>query len=201
MAFRSNVRDNLCHAEKEMLYLALLHYPVYDKNGRIVTTAIANMDIHDIARVAKTYGAAGFYIVNPAEGQRRLAQDIVNHWQKGFGAKYNPDRQNAFRLIHIRESLQDVVDDIVRRTGRKPKSVATDAGPVQGDVLTFAALKDCLKEENDVYLLLFGTGSGISEKLIRSSDFRLEPVQGMAGYNHLSVRSAVAVIMDRLTRD
>ena len=184
-----------------MLYIALLHYPVYDKNGRIVTTAIANMDIHDIARVAKTYGAAGFYIVNPAARQRRLAQDIVNHWQEGFGAQYNPHRQNAFSLIHIRESLQNVVDDIVRRTGRKPKSVATGAGSAQGDVLTFAELKDCLKKENDVYMLLFGTGSGISEKLIHESDFRLEPIKGIAGYNHLSVRSAVAVIMDRIMRD
>ena len=97
--------------------------------------------------------------------------------------------------------MQNVVDDIVRQTGRKPKGVATGAGPAQGDVLTFAELKDCLKKENDVYMLLFGTGSGISEKLIHESDFRLEPIKGMAGYNHLSVRSAVAVIMDRIMRD
>jgi tRNA (guanine37-N1)-methyltransferase len=34
------------------LFLALLHYPVRDKNGAIVTTAVTNMDIHDIARSA-----------------------------------------------------------------------------------------------------------------------------------------------------
>jgi hypothetical protein len=36
------------------LYLALLHYPVYDKDHKIVTTSITNMDIHDIARSART---------------------------------------------------------------------------------------------------------------------------------------------------
>ena len=41
-----------------MLYIVLLHYPVYNKEGKIVTTAIANMDIHDIARLAKTYRSA-----------------------------------------------------------------------------------------------------------------------------------------------
>ena len=56
-----------------MLYIVLLHYPVYNREGRIVTTSIANMDIHDIARLAKTYAAKGFYIVNPIQEQRNLA--------------------------------------------------------------------------------------------------------------------------------
>ena len=32
------------------LYVALLHFPVYDKNGAVVTSAVTHMDIHDIAR-------------------------------------------------------------------------------------------------------------------------------------------------------
>ena len=79
-----------------MLYIVLLHYPVYNKEGKIVTTAIANMDIHDIARLAKTYGAQGFYIVNPILEQRNLAQEIISHWREGYGAHYNKFRQAAF---------------------------------------------------------------------------------------------------------
>src|SRR5574341_810215 len=45
------------------LYLALLHHPVLDKNGQVVTTAVTNMDIHDIARSARTYGIPRFYVV------------------------------------------------------------------------------------------------------------------------------------------
>ena len=40
------------------IYLALLHYPVYDKGHKVVTTSITNMDIHDIARSARTYNLA-----------------------------------------------------------------------------------------------------------------------------------------------
>ena len=60
-----------------MLYIVLLHYPVYNKEGKIVTTAIANMDIHDIARLAKTYGVQEFYVVNPIVEQRNLAQKLL----------------------------------------------------------------------------------------------------------------------------
>jgi len=66
-----------------MLYIALLHYPVYNKEGKVVTTAIANMDIHDIARLAKTYGLRGFYVINPISAA-------------GFGSRNN--RSLAERL-------------------------------------------------------------------------------------------------------
>ena len=75
-----------------MLYVALLHYPVYNKEGKVVTTAIANMDIHDIARLAKTYGLRGFYVINPISAQLDLAQEIINHWRGGYGATYNKSR-------------------------------------------------------------------------------------------------------------
>ena len=48
------------------------------------------------------------------------------------------------------------------------------------------------------YLLMFGTGWGMSEELLERSDYFLEPVSGPTDYNHLSVRSACAVILDRL---
>src|SRR4029079_5707170 len=48
-------------ARQATIYVALLHHPVYDKNHAIVTTAVTNMDIHDISRSGRTYGIAGFY--------------------------------------------------------------------------------------------------------------------------------------------
>jgi hypothetical protein len=69
-------------------YIALLHYPVYNKNKVVVTTAIANMDIHDISRAAKTYGAKRFYIVTPLKAQQLLVGKLLHHWQDGYGAKY-----------------------------------------------------------------------------------------------------------------
>ena len=42
------------------LYLALLHHPVYDKNGAVVTTAVTNLDVHDIGRLARTFEAVSY---------------------------------------------------------------------------------------------------------------------------------------------
>jgi hypothetical protein len=180
-----------------MLYIALLHYPVYNKEGKIVTTAIANADIHDIARAAKTYGIKGFYIVNPIDEQRNLAEEIVNHWRDGYGADFNKFRQAAFELVIIRESLQIVVSEIAEKTGHAPKLVVTGAN-ISGNVLKFDEFRKILQKTRLPHLLVFGTGSGISDEVINVSDYRIEPIKGVSDYNHLSVRSAVAIMLNNI---
>ena len=49
------------------LSIALIHHPVLDKNRDIVATAVTNLDIHDIARSARTYGVGRYYVVTPIE--------------------------------------------------------------------------------------------------------------------------------------
>ena len=63
------------NSEKFMpnLYLALTHYPVVNKRGEIIASALTNLDLHDIARVARTYGVKGYYVITPLEDQRELA--------------------------------------------------------------------------------------------------------------------------------
>jgi hypothetical protein len=46
--------------------------------------------------------------------------------------------------------------------------------------------------------VLFGTAWGLDEEILTKSDYLLDPIESDAGYNHLSVRSAAAIIMDRL---
>ena len=60
-------------------YIALLHYPVFDRTGRVVATAITNLDIHDLARSARTFGLRAYYLVTPLERQRELATRIVSY--------------------------------------------------------------------------------------------------------------------------
>ena len=180
-----------------MLYIVLLHYPVYNKEGRIVTTAIANMDIHDIGRLAKTYGAQGFYIVNPILEQRSLAQGIISHWREGYGANYNKFRQAAFELIRTKESLQAVLDDIAQESGCVPQIIVTGAN-FEGNLLKFSELREMLQNSNLSYFLIFGTGSGIAAEVVNMADYRLEPIRGQGNYNHLAVRSAVAIVLDRV---
>src|SRR3989449_3359492 len=114
---------------KAPVYVALLHYPVYDKNGQVVTTAVTNMDIHDIARSGRTYGIRGFYVVTPVKALQKLALKIIDHWQEGYGSQYNITRKEALSLARIRDTLDDVLIDIERECGEKPRIVATTARP------------------------------------------------------------------------
>ncbi len=180
-----------------MLYIALLHYPVINKEGKVVATSVANMDIHDIARTTKTYGVARYYVVNPVRAQQELASQIVGHWREGYGAGHNLSRKEAFQTVQIKSNLDEVVSEITAEHRVKPQMVVTGAG-FQGNLLTCSRFKEMLKRNRLPYLLIFGTGSGIAEEIVIQADYRLEPIKGKDGYNHLSVRSAVAIILDRV---
>lgn len=177
-------------------YLALIHHPVYDKNGAVIASAVSNLDLHDISRAAKTYGVQAFYIVTPLEDQRRLVERIVSHWTEGAGGDYNPDRKEALELIRIADSLEDVREDIARNGGGVPATVVTDA-KLHPSSISYAAMKEMIRGKRP-HLLLFGTAWGMTPEYINQADHILAPILGQDGYNHLSVRSAAAIILDRL---
>lgn len=178
------------------LFIALLHYPVYNKQGEVITTSITGFDLHDIARSALTYGVSGYYVVNPNPSQRRFAERIIECWRKGESFDFNPTRAEAFEILELVPSLDDVKKDIERLCGVGPKVVATSAKAENG--ISYKELGQRIVKSNDPYLLLFGTGWGIEKSVIDSSDEVLEAIKGGTGYRHLSVRSAVAIILDRL---
>jgi len=184
---------------KAPVYVALLHYPVYDKNGQIVTTAVTNMDIHDIARSGCTYGLSGFFVVTPVKALQKLALKIIEHWEIGYGSEYNATRKEALALVRICDTMDDAIIVIERETGLKPTLVATSARAT-GNRTSFEALRDMVNKEARPILILFGTGWGLTETILLQSDFVLEAIAGRGDYNHLSVRSAAAIILDRLLR-
>jgi hypothetical protein len=179
------------------LYLALLHHPVLDKNGLIVTTAVTNMDIHDISRSARTFGVRGFYVVTPVRALQVLAAKIIEHWQTGFGSTYNLTRKDALSLVRLESDLDGVLVDLERRTGARPRLVATSARGGR-DRTSFPALRVQLETSPDPHLIVLGTGWGLAPEVTDRADVMLEPIQGPTDYNHLSVRSAAAIILDRL---
>ncbi|GIW41650.1 MAG: hypothetical protein KatS3mg076_2227 [Candidatus Binatia bacterium] len=177
------------------LFLALLHFPVLDKDGRIVTTAVTNMDIHDIARSAKTYGVRRFYVVTPVRALQLLARRILEHWLSGYGSTYNWTRKEALELVELAEDLDRAVVAAEREAGRRPAIVATSAREGPGRI-SFDELRARL--EREPVLLVLGTGWGLAPEVFERADATLEPVRGTGPYNHLSVRAAAAVILDRL---
>jgi hypothetical protein len=179
------------------LYLALLHHPVLDKNGLIVTSAVTNMDVHDIARSARTYGVRRFYVATPVKTLHVLVAKIIEHWETGYGSTYNATRKDALSLVRLATDLDDVIVRVEREAGARPVVVATSARPGANRV-GFSQLRRDLDEAAEPRLLLFGTGWGLAPVVLDRVDTLLEPVLGPTDYNHLSVRSAAAVILDRL---
>ena len=47
-------------------------------------------------------------------------------------------------------------------------------------------------------MIVFGTGWGISPSFYSNVDCFLEPIMGKSAYNHLSVRAAVAIVLDKI---
>ncbi len=179
------------------LSVILLHENMVDKEGKIVTTSLTLIDIHDIARSSATYGAMRAYIAHPSPVLRRLAHTIEQHWEEGYGSTYNPDRKTAIETIDVVSDLDEAIHKIDLRTGKLPKLVATSAHE-GADRTACPELRRLIREGDHPFLLMFGTGWGMSESLLARADFLLEPVRGAGAYNHLSVRSACAIILDRL---
>ena len=179
------------------VYLGLVHYPIYNKNNEIVTTAITNFDIHDIARTARTYDLAKYFIIHPHESQKDLAQEIITYWQDGFGGQYNPDRKEALSIVEVAPDIEAVKDYIYAKEGVYPVIVTTDARKY-ANTISYKKLRNELSAANRPCLLLFGTGWGIENSVMMQFDYILEPIYGPGTYNHLPVRAAVAIILDRL---
>ncbi len=181
------------------LYVALVHYPVTDKNGETIASAVTNLDLHDIARVCRTYGVRGYYVITPLADQTVLVNRILDHWTLGAGGKYNPARRQALERIRVKTTFVDALADIADLEGRRPKTVVTSARRRAGS-LSYTRLRGLLMEPVP-YLLTFGTAWGLSEPFMGDADFSLDPLVGAGTYNHLSVRSAVSIILDRLLGD
>lgn len=180
------------------IYLGLVHSPVYNKNMEVVTTSVTNFDIHDIARSCATYDVKKYYIVHPLDTQKEIIDKILHYWQEGYGNVYNPDRSEALKTVQVEKDIAAVTADIVSLTGKKPIVATTDAR-IYANTVSYMQLRCIVEEEKRPLLLLFGTGWGIEKSVMESFDYILQPIVGKGSYNHLSVRSAAAIILDRLS--
>jgi tRNA (guanine37-N1)-methyltransferase len=185
------------------LYIALCHYPVVNKFGEKVAVSVTNLDLHDMSRVARSYGLGGFYATTPIEDQKALAEKLLNHWKEGAGSIANPDRAEAFSKVKVFDDIEAAVLDIEAQTGQCPRLAATsarlDRRKKAKPALTYVDVQEWLA--NSPVLLIFGTGHGLADEVLSKTDGILRPVRYLDDYNHLSVRSAVAIIVDRLIGD
>ena len=179
------------------LYAGLVHYPIYDKNFNVIATAITNYDLHDIARSAHTYGVKTYFIIHHIEGQIDMVRKIMGFWRGDVGKNYNSYRTEAFDIVDIQPSIEAAVDAVTRIEGKRPYIVTTDAR-TYANTISYKELRRRRDTDDTPILLLFGTGYGMTSETMEKFDYILEPIYGAGEYNHLSVRSAAAIIFDRL---
>ncbi|MBU0989610.1 MAG: RNA methyltransferase [Proteobacteria bacterium] len=178
-------------------YMGLIHFPVYNKNYERIASAITTLDIHDLARLAKTYDVKKLFIVTPLDDQQNLARRVLRHWIDGYGGCYNPDRKEALELVCVVPELDRAVAEIKDIEGEPPVIIATDACIQKDRSMSYGRARAII-QENRVVFLIFGTAWGLHEEIMRQTDNVLAPVSGKMGYNHLSVRTAAAIVLDRL---
>lgn len=179
------------------IFLALLHHPVLDRNGRIITSAITSLDLHDLARSARTYGVRAVYVVHPVPEQREFARSVIEHWRIGYGRSFDSRRVEALELIEIVTDLDTAVAAAQRVAGRRPAIVHTSAREEQG--ISFTAMRERMAQNDAApFLILLGTGFGLAPAARERTDLALEAIRGPGDYNHLSVRAAASIILDRL---
>jgi hypothetical protein len=146
-----------------------------------------------------TYGLRGYYIVHPIEAQRKLVERIKTHWIDGSGGKRIPDRVAPLMLVNVVPTLDDALSDFA--PGEPVTVWTTGAGtPPGADSLSHAQAAAELQEPGPPVLILLGTGWGLHASIHQQAAQRLAAIQaaGSAGFNHLSVRAAAAILLDRL---
>jgi len=150
------------------VFISVVHYPAVNKDKKWVVTSFTTLDFHDVARPARTYELGGYFIVQPLEAQQFVISEQIKYFEK-----------------------------ITEETGKVPKLIATSAKKYPQTV-SYKEMSDIIRKKDNTFLILLGTGWGMPEELVKSCDYVLEPILGAGEYNHLSVRNASAIILDRL---
>lgn len=176
--------------------VALVHYPVINKKKETIGSAVTNLDLHDIARAGKTFGVNRYWVITPYQEQQQLVGEIVDHWRNGYGKRAGTDRAHALSLIEVCAELQTAVQGAITAYGEEPLLVATGASS-HGALVSYKGLREKIWSGTPV-MLLFGTAWGLAPDVIGKAQAMLPSIRGMGEFNHLSVRSAVSIILDRL---
>jgi len=168
--------------------VALVHYPILNRNGGTGSTAITPIDVHDFARSCAFYGVGPVYLVHPAPGMHALVHDMLDYYRHGAGGKRNPARREVLDAVRVLKSLEDAAADGDYRLWY------TSAAPSAGA----STEPETLAKMDGKHLIVFGTGWGLDVKNMPAANGWLSPIEGVGKVRHLSVRGALAIYLDRL---
>ncbi len=184
------------------LSFCLVHYPVQIDRKKEGISSLTNLDIHDIARISASYGMGLMYVVTPLLDQKHLLQELLRHWTLGRVVKNHPDRARALKHVRVVASIDEAIQHATLERGVRPRLVASSASWPRGDKTCAPVTPGRIQNElaHKPVMLLLGTAQGLAESVIKQCDLRLRPLRFL-DYNHLSVRSAAAILADRILGD
>ena len=137
------------------------------------------------------------YEVEPLPQEQQIALRISSFWNDGFGHDYNPSRAESLSLLRVVTHYEEAVAEVQAEEGERPLLVATSARSFP-NAIGYADLGARIRTGDHPYLLTFGTGFGLADDIMARMDAVLAPIWGPTDFNHQSVRSAAAIILDRL---
>ncbi|MBO4301437.1 MAG: tRNA (guanosine(37)-N1)-methyltransferase TrmD [Desulfovibrio sp.] len=188
------------------LSFCLTHYPVLLEGQKCGASSLTNLDIHDIARISCSYGMSAFYVATPLKDQLRVLEEILRHWTRGSGGNKHTDRALALKLVRPVSSLEEATTRMSAQFGVRPRLIAssatwprkTSSQRPQMPMLTPRDVR-CWCQQGPVMLCL-GTARGLAPEALELCEGVIRPIRYL-GYNHLSVRSAAAILADRILGD
>jgi hypothetical protein len=184
--------------DRAPVYVGLIHWPCWNQNKEVVCTNVTNFDIHDIARSSRSFGISKYFIINKVREQLMFVERVLDHWRVGEGSEHNSMRKTAISMVETAETLEVALS----RLPVRPLLVATSAqnrDEFRG--ISFSGLREIIWTQKDrPVFLVFGTGWGLTDDILKMCDLIVDPIRGSShdDYRHLSVRSAVAICLDRL---
>jgi hypothetical protein len=93
--------------------------------------------------------------------------------------------------------MDQLLASVTAKRQKRPTVLATCAREKHSGVWSYREVRQKISA-GESFLILFGTAWGLAREVIEAGDGILPPITGSGSYNHLSVRSAAAIILDRL---
>lgn len=184
------------------LSFCLCHHPVRLEKNRIGTSSLTNLDIHDIARISRSYGMGPFYVLTPLDDQLAIMANILSHWRERVDPVEHGDRQRALEHVCAVRDFAELNAAAVKYYGMEPEYMATSANWPAGKktpmpLATGSVRKICAQRP---VVILLGTARGLDLDSLDIKCRMLRPLRYL-NENHLSVRSAAAILADRILGD
>ncbi len=181
------------------LSFCLCHFPVHLEQGRIGSSSLTNLDVHDIGRISHSYGMCPFFILLSLKEQREILDNILRHWNNLDNPQTNQDRKKALSQVFPVQSFAELEEKATAYYGLRPIFIVSSASwPDRKQILTPEDVRRIC--QNYPAIILLGTARGLDLKSLAFNFDILRPLRFL-DENHLSVRAAAAIIADRILGD